>query len=116
MKPVRLALAAALITAAALAAPALADDSGEINIHNFTGHEVIVFMFEDAQVHHDEHGGVQFAHLKNTESAVAHIPHCQQKGFSILLVDHDHTWHAEGKDCHTTDLTFKKDTGYAPKH
>src|SRR5438094_2680629 len=77
---------------------ALAEHEGEdMNVHNHTGHEVVVFLFQDADVHTDEHGGTQFAHLQEGESAVAHVPHCT---FSILLVDHEDVWHAEMHDCH----------------
>lgn len=85
----------------------------EMNVHNQTGHEVVVFLFDDADVHTNEHGGTQFAHLADGESAVAHVPHCT---FSVLLVDHEDVWHAEFHDCHSTDLTFHADTGHAKKH
>ena len=32
-----------------------------------------------------------------------------------LLVDHDDVWHGEFHDCHSTDMTFTKDTGHT-KH
>lgn len=107
-----LALAVAVI---ALPAISRADEheGEEMNVHNNTGHEVVVFLFQDAAVHTNEHGGVQFAHLADGESAVAHVPHCT---FSILLVDHQDVWHAEFHDCHSTDLVFHADTGHAKKH
>ncbi len=105
-----LALAAAVI---ALPAVSRANDGEEMNVHNNTGHEVVVFLFQDADVHTNEHGGVQFAHLADGESAVAHVPHCT---FSILLVDHNDVWHAEFHDCHSTDLVFHADTGHGKKH
>ena len=85
----------------------------EMNVHNNTGHEVVVFLFQDADVHTNEHGGTQFAHLADGESAVAHVPHCT---FSILLVDHEDIWHAEFHDCNSTDLTFHSDTGHGKHH
>jgi len=90
-------------------------DGEDLNVHNKTGHDVLVFLFADDKVHLDETGGVQFAHLKDAESAVAKAPHCT---FAVILVDHDDVWHAEFHDCHSTDMTFTKDTGHAtkPKH
>ena len=84
----------------------------EMNVHNKTGHEVVVFLFQDDKIHTNERGGVQFAHLHDGESAVAHVPVCK---FSILLVDHDDVWHAEFHDCHSTDMTFTMTTGHG-KH
>ena len=72
-----------------------------------------MFLFQDAEVHTNEHGGAQFAHLQDGESAVAHVPHCT---FSVLLVDHQDVWNAEFHDCSSTDLTFHSDTGHAKKH
>ncbi|MCX5743089.1 MAG: hypothetical protein NT062_11415 [Proteobacteria bacterium] len=110
-----LALALATVSAFVVSGNAQADDKhdGEdLNVHNNTGHEVVVFLFQDDKVHLDETGGVQFAHIKTGESAVAHAPHCK---FSVLLVDHEDVWHAEFHDCHSTDMTFTKDTNHA-KH
>ncbi|MBV9243132.1 MAG: hypothetical protein JO314_14125 [Acidobacteria bacterium] len=89
-----------------------AHDGEEMNVHNHTGHEVVVFLFDDAEVHLNEHGGVQFADLKDGESAVAHVPHCT---FSVVLVDHEDIWHAEFHDCHSTDMTFTSTTGHAKR-
>ena len=110
-----LALGFATVAAFAVSGVARADEheGEEMNVHNNTGHEVVVFLFQDAEVHTNEHGGVQFAHLADGESAVAHVPHCT---FSILLVDHSDVWHAEFHDCHSTDLVFHSDTGHAKKH
>src|SRR5947207_4447006 len=87
-------------------------DGEDINIHNRTGHEVQVFLFMDDKVHLDESGGVQFASLKDGESAVAHVSYCV---FSILLVDNNDIWHGEYHDCHSTDITFTPETGHAKK-
>jgi hypothetical protein len=107
-----LALALAAAGAFVFSGTAHAGDGEDMNVHNKTGHEVLVFMFDGDASHLDESGGTQFAHLKNGESAVAHVPHCK---FSILLVDHDDVWHAELHDCHSNELTFTKDTGHAKK-
>src|SRR5258706_13348840 len=89
------------------------DGEGEsINVHNKTGHEVLVFLFQDADVHLNEEDGTQVAHLEDGESAVASVPYCT---FSILLVDHEDVWHAEFHDCHSTDMTFTVDTGHAKR-
>jgi hypothetical protein len=92
--------------------PAAAQEGDEINIHNYTGHTVVVFLFGVDQVHLNEAGGVQFAMLNNGESAVAHVPNCK---FSFLLVDGQDIWHAEFHDCNNTDITFTPDTGHAQK-
>jgi hypothetical protein len=105
-------LAASTFAVSRLASAASANDGDEINVHNHTGHAVFVFLFDDANVHTNEHGGVNFAQLKDGESAVARVPHCT---FGILLVDHEDIWHAEFHDCHSTDLTFTKDTGHGKK-
>lgn len=94
------------------AARAEEHDGEDMNVHNHTGHEVVVFLFDGDGVHLDEAGGTQFAHLKDGESAVAHVPHCK---FGILLVDHEDVWHAEFHDCHSTEMTFTADTGHAKK-
>jgi hypothetical protein len=93
-------------------ADAHAHEGEDMSVHNKTGHEVVVFLFQDDHVHLEEAGGTQLAHLKDAESAVAHVPNCK---FSILLVDHNDVWHAEFHDCHSTDMTFKMDTGHATK-
>jgi hypothetical protein len=89
-----------------------ARDGIDMNLHNRTGHEVLVYLFNDDHVHLNEQGGTQFAHLKNNESAIAHAPHCK---YSILLVDKNDVWHAEFHDCHSADVTFTRDTGHAIK-
>ncbi|HJX82954.1 MAG TPA: hypothetical protein VJ723_01275 [Candidatus Angelobacter sp.] len=83
--------------------------SADLNVHNETGHTVIAFLFQDGHAHSTEDGGVQFAVLKNHQSAVAHVPNCT---FSVLLVDHEDIWHAEFHDCHSTDMTFTSTTGH----
>ena len=89
-----------------------AHDGEELNVHNNTGHEVVVFLFQDDHVHLNETGGVQVAAIHDKGSAVAHVPHCK---FSVILVDHDDIWHAEFHDCHSTDMTFTKDTNHAKR-
>lgn len=110
------ATSALLIAVAAFSVPTMVrahQDGEDMDVHNKTGHEVVVFLFQDTHVHLDEEGGVQFAHLHDGEGAVAHVPHCE---FSILLVDHEDIWHAEFHDCHSTDLTFTSTTGHDKKH
>jgi hypothetical protein len=85
---------------------------GNLNVHNHTGHEVLAFLFMDGSAHLDPAGGVQFAHLKDGESAVAHVA---RSPFAILLVDHDDLWHAEVNSLQMTDLTFTAGTGHAKK-
>jgi hypothetical protein len=116
MKLRNIALALALAAAGTFAATGLAradkHEGEDLNVHNNTGHEVLVFMFQDDHPHLDEAGGTQFAHIKNGESAVAHVPNCK---FGIVLVDHDDLWHAEFHDCHSTDMEFKKETNHVKK-
>jgi hypothetical protein len=109
-----LAVAVVAVATFAFARVSRADEheGEEMNVHNQTGHHVVVFLFQDANVHLNEQGGVQFGSLADGESAVAHVPHCT---FSILLVDHEDVWHAEFHDCNSTDLTFHSDTGHAKK-
>ena len=112
----RIALSFAAVGTLALAGivgSARAKDGEDMNVHNKTGHEVVVFLFTDDKVHSDEKGGTQFAHLKDGESAIAKVPVCK---FSILLVDHEDIWHAEFHDCTSTDMTFTKETGHGKKH
>ena len=116
--PIRTTLLTLSLALTTLAGRAIADDHAahdgeDLNVHNKTGHEVVVFLFQDDSVHTNEKGGVQFAHIKDAESAVAHVPHCK---FSVLLVDHDDIWHAEFHDCHSTDMTFTSTTGHGKKH
>jgi len=108
-------LLALAVAAFAFAGVSYAHDQHEgedINVHNKTGHEVVVFLFQDDHVHLNEDGGTQIAHLQDGESAVAHVPNCK---FSILLADDEDIWHAELHDCHSTDITFTATTGHAKK-
>ena len=104
-----LAASLGLLLAANLAS---AKEGEDLNVHNKTGHTVDVFLLQDDHPHLDPAEGVQFAHLANGESAVAHVPACH---FGILLVDHEDVWHAELHDCNSTDLTFTVDTGHAKR-
>ena len=104
-----------LLTSACLAvvaSSAFAKEGEDLNVHNKTGHTVDVFLLQDDHPHLDPAAGVQFAHLGNGDSAVAHVPNCK---FGILLVDHEDVWHAELHDCTSTDLTFTMDTGHAKR-
>ena len=106
---------ALLVAVAAFSVPTLVranQDDHAMEVHNKTGHEVVVFVFQDDHVHLNEEGGVQFAHIHEGESATAHVPNCV---FSILLVDHEDVWHAEFHDCHSTDMTFTATTGHDKK-
>lgn len=93
-------------------APAHADAGETLHIHNKTGHEVVIFLFQDDHPHLSEDGGTQVGHLHDGESGDAHVPNCK---FDILLVDHEDIWHAEFHDCKSTDFTFTKDTGHGKK-
>jgi hypothetical protein len=93
----------------ALSVSSTAQAGTAMNIHNQTGHEVVVFLFTDGQTHTSGDGGIQAGHLVNGESVVADVPTCD---FEVLLVDHEDIWHAEYHDCDSTDLTFTSDTGH----
>lgn len=84
----------------------------QINVHNRTGHEALVFLFEGNEVRNTEAGGTQVAFLKDGESAVLSVPRCQ---FGIMLVDHADTWFTAYSDCATLDVTFLPDTGHGKK-
>ncbi len=99
----------AAIGALALSLSSPAEAGTAMNIHNQTGHEVVVFLFTDGQTHTSGEGGIQAGHLVNGESVVADVPTCD---FEVLLVDQDDIWHAEYHDCDSTDLTFTSDTGH----
>ena len=64
-----LALAAAVI---ALPAVTRADEheGEEMNVHNNTGHEVVVFLFQDADVHTNEHGGFTVTRVVEREGVM----------------------------------------------
>ena len=101
-----LAFAFAALTTFAASGHAVADDhheGEELTIHNNTGGEVLVFLFQDDHPHLDEDGGTQWGDIKNNEEKTAHVPSCH---FAILLVDHEDVWHQEFDDCHSTDLVF----------
>ena len=103
----------ALVAGCGLAAGgARANDGEALNVHNHTGHPVVVFLIQDDSVHLDPDAGVQVAAMADGDSAVANVPSCQ---FSVLLVDEEDVWHAEFHDCHSTDFTFTNDTGHAKR-
>jgi hypothetical protein len=97
----------------ALTASSVRAAGGEdLKVTNKTGHLVDVYLLQNDSVDLDPDDGVQFAHLKDAESAVAHVPNCT---FAIVLVDHEDVWHAEFHDCHSTEMTFTKDTGHSKR-
>lgn len=105
-------LALAACGSLSLTGASFAGDGEDMTLHNNTGHAVYVYLFQDADVHLNEKGGVKIQEglIADHGSAVAHVPHCT---FSIVLIDKDDVWHAEFHDCHSTDMTFTKDTGHA---
>jgi hypothetical protein len=104
---------ALIATGGVIRGTALAAGDGEsLNVHNNTGHHVVVFLLQDESADLDPDDGVQIANLANGGSAVAHVPSCH---FEILLVDHDDVWHADMHDCNSTDLTFTATTGHGKR-
>ena len=88
-------------------------DHETLNIHNETGHKVAVFLFKGEAVHTNEKGAdLQWGFLANHETKTADVPFCT---FEVLLVDANDIWHAEVHDCHSTDMTFKADTGHGTR-
>jgi hypothetical protein len=101
-------LAASLIAgAAALVLPTRTAhaDGADLTIHNETGTDVDIIIFDgDDSVHKDGKGGKAVGgHLKNKESGTAKVKFCK---FSIVLVHGNDAWHKEFHDCKVTDITI----------
>jgi hypothetical protein len=93
-------LAAVLLSSA----PAAAGTGADLKIHNETGTNVEVYIFEDDSVHKDKANGVHSGDLKNHETGVAHVKACK---FSVVLFHDKDAYHAEFHDCSVTDITIK---------
>jgi hypothetical protein len=102
----------ALVGCGLVSGAASANEGEALNVHNHTGHSVVVFVIQNDAVDLDPADGVQVAAIADGDSAVANVPHCQ---FSVLLVDEEDVWHAEFHDCNSTDFTFTSDTGHAKR-
>ncbi len=84
-------------------APAAAGTGADLKIHNETGTNVEVYIFEDASVHKDKANGLHSGDLKNHETGVAHVKACK---FSIVLFHDKDAYHKEFTDCSITDITI----------
>jgi hypothetical protein len=91
---------AALMTAST---PAIAENT-KLTIHNATGTDVDVAVFEDDSPNHrDSKGGISAGHIKDGESASATVKTCK---FAIVLKHGDDIYHGEFHDCKVTDITI----------
>jgi hypothetical protein len=84
-------------------APAAAGTGADLKIHNETGTNVEVYIFEDDAVHKNKANGLHSGDLKNHETGVAHVKACK---FSVVLFHDSDAYHAEFHDCSTTDITI----------
>jgi hypothetical protein len=111
---IRLAVAvtAAVAIGAAFGQLEASGPTHEMYVHNHTGHEVQVFLFQDAQVHLDSEGGKEIGKMKDGDMLTAKVSKCT---FSIVLIDKEDVWHAEFRNCDSTDVTFSEDTGHAQR-
>jgi hypothetical protein len=75
----------------------------DLHIHNHTGSDVEVYVFEDEKVHKSRAGGVHSGDLKNGETGTAHVKACH---FSVVLFHGDDAYHSEFKDCSITDINI----------
>ena len=85
------------------AAPVAAGTGADLKIHNNTGTNVEVYIFEDDSVHKDKANGTHSGDLKNGEVGVAHVKACK---FSVVLFHDKDAYHAEFHDCSVTDITI----------
>jgi hypothetical protein len=88
-------------TAANSAAAATA--GADLHIHNKTGSDVEVYVFEDSSVHKSRDGGAHSGDLKNGETGTAHVTACH---FSVVLFHGNDSYHSEFSDCSITDITI----------
>lgn len=95
------------IAATAGAAPdtAILTGGADLHIHNKTGTDVELYIFEDDAVHKSRSGGFHAGDLKAGETGTAHVKACH---FAIVLFHDNDAFHAEFKDCSITDITISK--------
>jgi hypothetical protein len=89
------------------ATPAAADPlplgGADLHIHNQTGSDVELYIFEDDAVHRSKSGGAHAGDLRNGETGTAHVKACR---FAIVLFHDKDAYHAEFHDCSVTDITI----------
>jgi hypothetical protein len=75
----------------------------DLHIHNHTGTNVELYIFEDDKVHRDRSGGNHSGDLKDGETGTAHVKACH---FAVVLFHEKDAYHAEFHDCSITDITI----------
>lgn len=82
---------------------AIPTSGADLHIHNKTGSDVELYIFEDTSVHKDRSGGLHAGDIKNGETGTAHVKACH---FAIVLFHGNDAYHQEFKDCSVTDITI----------
>jgi len=82
---------------------ALPNAGADLHIHNKTGSDVELYIFEDEAVHKTRAGGLHAGDIKNGETGTAHVKACH---FAIVLFHGNDAFHGEFKDCSITDITI----------
>ena len=75
----------------------------DLHIHNHTGHDVELYIFEDDKVHRSKSGGLHAGDLHDGETGTAHVKACH---FAVVLFHGNDAYHAEFHDCSITDITI----------
>lgn len=75
----------------------------DLHIHNKTGVDVELYIFEDDKVHRGKSGGLHAGDLHDGETGTAHVKACR---FAIVLFHGADAYHAEFHDCAITDITI----------
>jgi hypothetical protein len=94
---------AALAAPALTSSPAAAASGADLHIHNKTGTDVELYIFEDDRVHRDRAGGIHAGDLHDGDTATAHVKACK---FAIVMFHGSDAYHAEFHDCSITDITI----------
>ena len=85
--------------------PAHAGNS-HLTIHNSTGTDVDVVIFEDGKVHRNpKDAGVHAGHIKDGESATGDVKTCK---FAVVLFHDKDVYAHVFTDCTVTDITISK--------
>jgi hypothetical protein len=82
---------------------AIPTGGADLHIHNKTGSDVELYIFEDDTVHKSRAGGLHAGDLKKGETGTAHVKACH---FAVVLFHGNDAYHAEFKDCSITDITI----------
>jgi hypothetical protein len=82
---------------------AIPTSGADLHIHNKTGVDVELYIFEDDKVHRAKSGGVHAGDLHDGETGTAHVKACH---FAVVLFHGSDAYHAEFHDCTITDITI----------